>query len=586
MYTWGKTMRLIKVSANQPGFKTVHLNKTGLSLIVGVRTIAIEDGVDERSYNGVGKSLLVEIIHFCLGSSTNTAFQGQLADWEFSVEFEAGARNFVATRNTGRQNEILLNNKLYKLKAFNQHIEKLVFQIPEIGADGLSYRALLSRFIRRGTQDYNDPKVTSNDRELYTVLLRNLFLLGLETGLVERKYQLRRRQTEIEEFEKNFKKDPFIREFYTGNKDATLQTKHLEEQITRLDTDLAKFQVADDFYDIERDANRLNKELRELKNRKLVLENALHNVEKSLLTRADLSREKILSIYDELITAFKAETIKRLEDVEIFHGQLIQNRVSRLGKERMELTAESQQIAEDIKKLHAEINQKMAYLSDKRALDQYVAVSSQRSEFLARLHKLQDYQRLLQKSRDDLVHIRKEFAEETIKTNHYLADTEKERTAQISMFSEFAKLFYPDAPAGITIDNNAGENKIRFDFDVRIEADGSDGINSVKIFCYDLAVLLLGGNHNVDFIWHDSRLFSDIDPRQRATLFKVADEFTKKRGKQYIATVNQDQLEAMRSEFSQEAFRRLFEEDTVVLMLKDDGPESKLLGMQIDMHYQ
>lgn len=579
-------MRLIKISANQPGFKTVHFNKQGLSLIVGVRTTIENDtSVDDRSYNGVGKSLLVELVHFCLGSNSNAAFRSQLIDWEFSLEFEIGDHHFVVSRLTGKQQAIVLNGESYKIKEFNEYIGKLLFDFPAIGANSLSFRALIPRFIRRGVEDYNEAKATANDKEPYTILLRNLFLLGLEIGLVEKKYQLRRRQTEIMNFEKNFKNDPFIREYYTGNKDASLQAKHLEDQISRLDDDLSKFQVAEDFYEIERDANRLNMELRELKNRKVIIENALHNIEKSIQTRADFSRKKVLDVYEELLSAFKSETLKRLEDVESFHKQLIHNRTARLGQERIKLNAEQQHVFSNIKKLNDAVDQKLSYLSDKRALDQYVAVSSHRSELLGKLHKLQDYQRLLQKSREDLVHIRQSFTEETIKTNVYLTDTQMEREQQISPFAELAKLFYPDAPAGITIDNNLGENTIRFDFDVKIEADGSDGINAVKIFCYDLATLLFSNNHKVGFIWHDSRLFSDIDPRQRATLFKVANEYVNKQGKQYIATVNQDQLDAMRSEFSEEEFSMLFERDTVKLRLKDDGPESKLLGMQVDMHY-
>ena len=82
-------MRLIKLSANQSSFKTIKFNATGLSLIVGVRSDNLvnaekphEDGL---SYNGVGKSLIVELIHFCLGSSKNNAFEQHLSDWEFSL---------------------------------------------------------------------------------------------------------------------------------------------------------------------------------------------------------------------------------------------------------------------------------------------------------------------------------------------------------------------------------------------------------------------------------------------------------------------------------------------------------------------
>ena len=582
-------MRLIKLSANQSSFKTIKFNATGLSLIVGVRSDNLvnaekphEDGL---SYNGVGKSLIVELIHFCLGSSKNNAFEQHLSDWEFSLEFETFGQHYIAARQTSKQAEISLNGQSLKIAAFNTKLEKLLFNIPENGIAHLTFRSLLPRFIRRSNQDYNDPKTTTGDKESYTTLLRNLFLLGLDIELVQNKYLLRKKQSEIQDFEKNFKKDPFIREYYTGNKDASLQTKYLEEQIFRLDADLASFQVAEDFYEIEQEANQLNKELKDLKNQKVILENGLQNIEKSFQNKPDISREKILQVYQDLLLAFKVETIKRLEDVESFHKQLIQNRFARLGQERIKLNVELVKTSSNIKNLNDAVNTKLAYLSNKRALDQYVAVSGQRAEFSAKLQKLQDYQKLLTKSRDDLVRVQKSLTEETIKTNVYLAETQTERQENLELFSQFSKQFYPSSPSGITIYNNVGENKTRYDFDVRIEADGSDGINAVKIFCYDFAVLLMKHNHNIDFIFHDSRLFSDIDPRQRSTLFKIASEHTLKRGLQYIATVNQDQIDGMKSEFKNEEYTELFEVKNIVLTLKDDGSNSKLLGIQVDMHY-
>lgn len=577
-------MRLIKVTANQPSFKTVVFNPTGISLIVGTRT-AEQDHQDDRSYNGVGKSLLVEIVHFCLGSNPNTAFQNSLPDWEFSLYFEIDDRQYLSTRSTNHQKKIIFNGQEIPLKQFNEEMEKLTFSIPELGASDLSFRSLIPRFIRRSNQDYIDPRHTSGDREDYTVILRNLFLLGMEINLIQKKYQLRKRQVETQAFEKNFKKDPFIKEYYTGNKDATLQVKFLELQIGKLDKDLAAFKVAEDFYEIENLANKINSELKDLKNKKTVIENAIHNVEKSLQVRTDYSKEKIISLYNEILDTFKESSIQRLEAVEDFHKKLLKNRISRLGQERIKLKNELKQALEKIDELNSDLDKKLSYLSDKRALDQYVSVSNQRSEHLRQLHKLQDYQTLLQKSRDDLIHISRDLAEETIKTNDYLQNTESERNNLTSLFSELAKLFYPEAPAGITIDNNTGENKVRFNFDVRIEADGSDGINSVKIFCYDLAVLLLECNHRINFIWHDSRLFSDIDPRQRATLFKTAHKLALENQKQYIATVNQDQLEALKGEFTEEEYSQIFMGKRVILELKDDGYQSKLLGIQVDMHY-
>jgi uncharacterized protein YydD (DUF2326 family) len=146
-----------------------------------------------------------------------------------------------------------------------------------------------------------------------------------------------------------------------------------------------------------------------------------------------------------------------------------------------------------------------------------------------------------------------------------------------------AKRFYPKAPAGISLKNNEGENQIRFDMDIRIQNDASDGINEVRLFCFDMT-LLLAKSHKVNFLVHDSRLFSDIDPRQRAVLFKTAHELTKSAGLQYIATLNEDQIESMGDQFTTDELVSIIEE-SITVRLKDDSAESKLLGIQVDLQY-
>ncbi|SOY76304.1 conserved hypothetical protein, COG5293 [Cupriavidus taiwanensis] len=461
-------MRLIELTSNRTTFKTVKFNRTGVSLVIGSRKDQLHGEDDSRSYNGVGKSLLIEIIHFCLGSSTNTSFRQHLPSWEFTLRFEIGQTAYSSSRSTDKQGTISLNGQILKVKAFNELLGKLCFHFPDWGGSQLSFRSLLPRFIRRSKADYNDPKITSSDREPYTVLLRNLFLLGIDISLVENKYSLRTRQSELELFERNFKNDPFIREYYTGSKDASLQAKHLEEQIARFESDLAQFAVAEDYYQIEKEANDLTGRLRALKNKRAVVENALSNVQKSLEARADIPREKVLAMYGELQRAFRDETLKHLQEVEAFHSQLLTNRIARLGQERMRLETEKRNLELEIHQLNQSVDAKLRYLSDKRALDQYAAVSAQLSDLRAKFHKLQDYQHLLHKSREDAASIRIKLAEENIKTNAYLDETFYETESRLNVFSSLAKRFYPDAPAGITLQNNIGDNKTRYDFDVRI----------------------------------------------------------------------------------------------------------------------
>ncbi|HKK95399.1 MAG TPA: DUF2326 domain-containing protein, partial [Anaerovoracaceae bacterium] len=113
--------------------------------------------------------------------------------------------------------------------------------------------------------------------------------------------------------------------------------------------------------------------------------------------------------------------------------------------------------------------------------------------------------------------------------------------------------------------------------------DNSDGINNVKIFCYDMTLLFKGQNHNIDFLFHDSRLFDGIDERQKAELFKIVfEEFVDSR-KQYIATVNQNQLNEIKQCMEPELFQKIVN-DNIVLTLTDDHESEKLLGITVDIN--
>ena len=87
------------------------------------------------------------------------------------------------------------------------------------------------------------------------------------------------------------------------------------------------------------------------------------------------------------------------------------------------------------------------------------------------------------------------------------------------------------------------------------------------------------------FLTYDNRLFPGIDPRQRAEVFRIAADCGTKFDFQYIATINETDLEAMRSEMNDDKeFNSLFGEGTV-LELTDESAVGKLLGINLDLSY-
>lgn len=578
-------MRLIKLSSNIASFKTVDFNPVGLTLIVGSKTVS-EGGKAadaEKTYNGVGKSLLIELIHFCLGSTSKPAFKEAIPSWVFTLDFEISGVIYSVSRNTSKQNKVVLNNQEYSLAKFKKILEEKIFRIPA-DTGYLTFRALLSKFIRSGISSYITPDKTVSDYSDYDALIRNTFLLGIDTELVQEKNLLRKQYTETDNLIKSFEKDSVIRSFFKGDLDVDITLKDSFEEITRLEEEQLKFEVAGNYYDIQQEADELANKTFSLKNQIVLIRNAISSIDSSLRQRPDISRDRLLNLYAEVRAAFQPETIKHLSDVETFHNELLANRVARFSREKLKLLDELSQAEAQLAVDLSELDRLIGLLGNSRALDQFVTVSNRISELRAECQKLLDYKDLKQTYSDNLANIGTKLNNAIIKTNAYLVDCKSDIDEKLEPFRIFSKKIYPKAPAGITLKNNEGDNQIRFDLDIRIQNDSSDGVNEVRIFCFDMTLLLARFNHDVGFVFHDSRMYGHIDPRQRATLFRIADEVSRKHGFQYIATLNEDHIESMRSAFSEDEMKTIFTDNTK-LFLKDDSPSSKLLGIQVDLKY-
>ncbi|MGB4351725.1 MAG: DUF2326 domain-containing protein [Tissierellaceae bacterium] len=373
-----------------------------------------------------------------------------------------------------------------------------------------------------------------------------------------------------------------LRDFFTGDKDVTLTLIDLEEQIKRLDENLRNFKVAEDYHDVQIEADKVERELFDLNNKIIMLQNNIKNIDKGLNINPDINKDDIKNIYDEANVHFPEDVIKRLDELENFYEKLISNRKKRLLEQRSRLDAEIQSKLEKSKRLQAELDRLMQYLGEHQALDVFVSLSNKSAALKSERESLKKYQDLQSEYKEKERSADKNLINLAETAEEYLKEIEPEISKLRNYFRILAKKFYPDSVAGLTISNNEGDNQLQFDIDAKIESDTSDGINNVKIFCYDLTLLFKGHNHNIDFIFHDSRLFDGIDERQKADIFRTVYEEFSNTNKQYIATVNQNQLDEIKRLLTEEEFQRIITENTI-LTLTDESDSQKLLGIKVDI---
>jgi len=576
-------MRLIRLTADRASFHPVEFNKSGLTLVLGKQKTKTQ-GDDGKTYNGVGKSLLITLIHFCLGANKNKELERAIPDWEFTLEFEIDDETFVTRRNTSSQNKIYINEQEMGVKKLGEFFLSRLFYIDE-STQGLTFRPLIQRFIRPRKASYVSFDAPDPREKPYEQLLRNSYLLGINTGLIQKKRDLVLSREKIREFRKNLKEDTIFNEFFTGNADADIELKDLDEKIDEVTKDIKAFRVADNYSEIQQNADSIEAELLQRRNRVVVIDNAIKNIEKSLAQKTDIPIDRIQKVYDEAKAAMPQSVVKQLQDVVGFHSDLMQGRIKRLSAERARLENEKKELENNIGGMKKELNNLLAYLGEHGALDEFAKISNYAADLKNKAQKIRDYKELLSNYSEQIRDINTSLINETEKAEKYLDDAQSLLDSNLSIFRSFSKQFYPDKPGGLTVHNNDGDNQIRFNINAKIQDDASDGINEVKIFCFDMTSLTARHNHKVNCLVHDSRLFSDIDYRQRAKLFKIASETALGNNYQYIATVNEDQISSMRDQFNEEEYKEIIEE-SIVLELTDQSPEEKLLGVQVDMNYE
>ena len=167
------------------------------------------------------------------------------------------------------------------------------------------------------------------------------------------------------------------------------------------------------------------------------------------------------------------------------------------------------------------------------------------------------------------VRVRREMLLQTVRRES--EERRHVRETAIKLFNSNSEALY-SAPGNLVVDVvNTG-----FKFDVEIMRSGSQGIDNMKIFCYDLMLVQLWGTKQPSsgLLIHDSTVFDGVDERQMAQALELAARESESRGFQYVCALNSDTLPT--GDFSPEFDLNEF----VRLRLTDKSDMGGLLGIR------
>ncbi|MBF0620785.1 MAG: DUF2326 domain-containing protein [Magnetococcales bacterium] len=580
---------ITQIYANDHRFRKLAFTE-GFNIVLADRT-TVSSGKDSR--NGLGKTTLIQIIHFCLGANIDAAQKKvlpkkHLADWTFSLEISIDNKPVTITRGIDSYSNIYVydvsplwpiqptarkGNLVYLASELNLLLGDLLFGLP-IEQKGqskrASFRSMISYFIRRGKGAYLTPFESYGKQTKQDAMLTNAFLLGLAWEYVGELEVIKKREEDINVLKKAID-GGIVQGFKTTLGELESQRVRIESQIEREEIEISQFRVHPKYEELQNNADKLTKEVHDLMNSNNMDQQFLVLYEGNLQDETPPQNDALVRIYEEAGIALPGIALRKIEEVKKFHAQIIANRHDFLADEieRIKLSiSQREKSIQEKTEIRANI---MRTLQAHGALNEYNRLQQQHMKAVNELNEvisMIENQRAFVTGQSQLK-IDREKLHQKWRIDHDERKTVREKA--ISLFNEYSQYLY-EVPGDLVVNV---ESK-GYLFDVEIERSESDGIGNMKIFCYDLMLASLWAEHEKTprVLIHDSLMFDGVDERQRARALELACRESEKRGFQYICTMNSDMV-------PHDEFCSNFDINQYVrLRLTDNDVSGSLLGMR------
>ena len=578
---------ILSVRSNMPSFKAVEFTP-GFNVILADRT---KESTRGDSRNGLGKTTLFEIVHFCLGAGTRRnrgLLVAPLKGWTFTLELQIEDRSLAVTRSTDQPNRVQLQGDVDDLTDVGERqLDGLAVRIPDWNAFlgeqlfGLSleepppkyqptFRSLFSYLVRRDRDAFSSPFIHYRVQREWDKQVNNAFLLDLAWQHAGELQQLKDNESALNEL-RRAARDGLLQGLIGNLGNLEAERTRLDSEISQQSETLQSFRVHAQHAEIEQEANELTSRMHQMSNANITDARLLDLYLSSLEDDQDPDTDELLEVYDEVGVTMPDMVRRRLEEVQDFHRQIVANRRAYLQSEIQRIERGRSQRGLDLQAAIERRAQLLEVLQTHGALQEFTALNELHMDLVSRRNdvdnRISNLQRFEQGRSE--VRVNRELLLQTARRD--FEERREGRATAINLFNSNSQALY-SAPGNLVV--NIADTGLTFDVDIL--RSGSQGINNMKIFCYDLMLAQLWATKQPSprLLIHDSTIFDGVDERQIAQSLELAHQEAENNGFQYVCALNSDTLPS--NEFSPSFDLQSF----VRLCLTDESEDGGLLGIR------
>lgn len=552
------------IYSNLSKFKNLEFH-SGLNVLLADRE---ETSTDLQTRNRAGKSSVINIIHFLMGDTAHkdSIFRSEhLKQWTFGIDFDLAEQRVSVERSGLNHGRIVVQNADTYNWPFQPTLRRGImnslsnddwcsllgnrfFALPPVSESERkkhtpTFRSLFSYFVRCDSAGgFRRPEAQSSLQQVGDQQIAIAYLLGIDWRIAQTWEKVRQREKTLKELRKAAEEGALGDVISTS---AQLRTELIlaEQASKRLQDALSRFEVLPEYYQLEREASHITREISDLANQNTLDEQLIADINASLESETPPEATALSRLYKEAGMVLPEIVERRFEDVKRFHDSVISNRKNYL---HIELESASERLTSrrtKIQQLDTRRSEIMRMLQSRGALDHFQSLQQEASRQDARTEAIRQSFLAAEQLEGTKTELDIERGRLVQRLRLNLEEQKNLVTEAVTTFENISRALYEEA-GSLTL--NPTENGLKVE--VRIQGQHSRGIQNMQVFCFDMMLMKLCSKRKIGtgFLVHDSHIFDGVDERQVAHALKLGAEIASNCNWQYIVTMNSD---AVPSEF-------------------------------------